>query len=79
MSKKKKKEDPMTMGLEDILSECASGLATAMQYAVDHRDIESMLAVSDRWFRLYAEINGDFKDVPPMKLGFIKDNDDQQP
>lgn len=77
--KKKKKEESITIDMQDIISECASGLMTAMSFAVEHRDVEAMLAVSDRWFRLYAEMNGDFKESAPMKIGFIKDNDDQQP
>jgi hypothetical protein len=44
-------------------------------YAVEHRDVEAMLAVSDRWLRLYAmlyDLEEESKET--LKLGFIDDD-----
>lgn len=60
---------------DDILSACATSLDTAFTYAVEHRDVEAMLAVSDRWLRLYtilAQIEESKESS--LKLGFIDDN-----
>jgi hypothetical protein len=59
----------------DILDACATSLDTAFTYAVEHRDVEAMLAVSDRWLRLYtilAQIEEGKES--PLKLGFIDDS-----
>jgi hypothetical protein len=74
MGKKKKQEDKI-LDQDGILSECATSLDTAFTYAVEHRDVEAMLAVSDRWLRLYAmlsQLEEDQKEQ--LKLGFIDDN-----
>ena len=44
-------------------------LEKATELAVEHRDVESMLAISDRW-TMFAEILGDssLKEIP---IGFI--------
>lgn len=73
---KKKKDQETILDQDGILNECASSLATAFEFAVQHRDVEAMLAVSDRWFRIYAEMNGDPNESPAMKLGFIKEEHD---
>jgi len=75
MAKKKNKEE-IVLDENAILNECASTLATAFEYALEHRDVEAMLAVSDRWFRIYAEMCGDNKeDSQAIKLGFIDGNE----
>jgi hypothetical protein len=75
MSKKKKKETE-SMDVDDILNECASSLMIAMNYAVQHRDVEGMLAVSDRWLRLYSELSGEEDHQSnSLKIGFIHDHE----
>lgn len=72
---KKKKEEEKVLDQSGILNECASSLDTAFMYAVEHRDVEAMLAVSDRWLRLYAmlyDLEEDSKET--LKLGFLDDN-----
>lgn len=83
MSKKNKKQNIVEHSLEldanDVLSECASGLMIAMNYAIEHRDVEAMLAVSDRWFRMYVELNGsNEEEQQAYKLGFVKDEHEHQ-
>lgn len=74
---KKKKEEVLVLDNEGILSQCATSLDTAFNYALEHRDVEAMLAVSDRWLRLYAMLsNLDDEEKETLKLGFI--NDDNQ-
>lgn len=59
----------------DILNACATSLDTAFTYAVEHRDVEAMLAVSDRWLRLYTILShAEDEKESPIKLGFIDDN-----
>lgn len=58
----------------DILSACATSLDTAFTYAVEHRDVEAMLAVSDRWLRLYTILSQVEEKESSLKLGFIDDN-----
>jgi hypothetical protein len=73
---KKKKEEVLLLDNDGILSQCATSLDTAFTYAVEHRDVEAMLAVSDRWLRLYAmlsHLEEDEKET--LKLGFIDDNE----
>jgi hypothetical protein len=72
---KKKKEEVLVLDNDGILSQCATSLETAFNYAVEHRDVEAMLAVSDRWLRLYAMLS-DLEDVSKeqLKLGFINDS-----
>lgn len=74
MGKKKKQEDKM-LDQDGILNECATSLDTAFIFAVEHRDVDAMLAVSDRWLRLYAMLSH-LEDDPKeqLKLGFIDDN-----
>ncbi len=72
---KKKKEEVLVLDNDGILSQCATSLDTAFSYAVEHRDVEAMLAVSDRWLRLYAmlsHLEDDTKEQ--LKLGFIDDS-----
>lgn len=60
---------------DGILNECATSLMAAFDFAVEHRDVDSMLNVSDRWLRLYAmlgHIEEGSKDK--LKLGFIDDD-----
>lgn len=72
---KKKKEEVLVLDNEGILSQCATSLDTAFNYAVEHRDVEAMLAVSDRWLRLYAMLSHLEEDTKqPLKLGFIDDD-----
>jgi hypothetical protein len=74
MGKKKKQEDKI-LDQDGILSECATSLDTAFTYAVEHRDVEAMLAVSDRWLRLYAMLfQLEEEQKEQIKLGFIDDN-----
>ena len=71
----KKKKEEKILDQDGILNECATSLDTAFIFAVEHRDVEAMLAVSDRWLRLYAmlsQLEEDQKDQ--LKLGFIDDN-----
>lgn len=73
---KKKKEDPLVLDAEGILNECASSLMTAFSYAVEHRDVESILAVSDRWLRLYDMLSELPEKKEPSKLGFLEENNE---
>lgn len=71
----KKKKEEKILDQDGILNECATSLDTAFIFAVEHRDVEAMLAVSDRWLRLYAmlsQLEEDHKEQ--LKLGFIDDN-----
>jgi hypothetical protein len=72
---KKKKEEILVLDEEGILSQCATSLDTAFNFALEHRDVDAMLAVSDRWLRLYAILsNVDESDREQIKLGFIDDS-----
>lgn len=72
---KKKKEEVLVLDNEGILSQCATSLDTAFNYAVEHRDVDAMLAVSDRWLRLYAMLSHLEEDTKQqLKLGFIDDD-----
>jgi hypothetical protein len=72
---KKKKEEPKVLDQDGILNECATALDTAFMFAVEHRDVDSMLAVSDRWLRLYAMLSHLEEDQKEqLRLGFIDDN-----
>jgi hypothetical protein len=48
----------------------------AFDFAIEHRDVDSMLAVSDRWLRLYAMLSQFEEEASSeqLKLGFIDDN-----
>lgn len=72
---KKKKQEPEVLDTEGILNECASSLMTAYSYAVEHRDVEAILAVSDRWLRLYEMLYTEDSKKESLKLGFLKDED----
>jgi hypothetical protein len=73
MGKKNKKDKILDQ--DGILNECATSLDTAFIYAVEHRDVDSMLAVSDRWLRLYAMLSQlEDEKEETLKLGFINDN-----
>jgi len=75
MGKKNKQEEVLMLDQDGVLNECASSLMTAFEFAVDHRDVDSMLAVSDRWLRLYAMLSHTEEDHgEKLKLGFIDDN-----
>ena len=72
---KKKKEEAKILDQEGILNECATSLDTAFVFAVEHRDVEAMLAVSDRWLRLYAMLSQlEENSSEKLQLGFIDDN-----
>lgn len=72
---KKKKEEVLILDNDGILSQCATSLDTAFNYAVEHRDVDAMLAVSDRWLRLYAMLSHLEEDTKQqLKLGFIDDD-----
>ena len=72
---KKKKEEVLILDNDGILSQCATSLDTAFNYAVEHRDVDAMLAVSDRWLRLYAMLSHLEEDTKEqLKLGFIDDD-----
>lgn len=72
---KKKKEEEKILDQEGILNECATSLDTAFVFAVEHRDVEAMLAVSDRWLRLYAMLSQlEENSSEKLQLGFIDDN-----
>ena len=75
MGKKKNKE--IVLDEQGILSECATSLVTAFDYAIEHRDVDAMLAVSDRWVRLYAILSEVGEAREQIKLGFIKDDNSQ--
>lgn len=61
---------------DDILNACATSLDTAFTYAVEHRDVEAMLAVSDRWLRLYTILsNVEESKESSLKLGFIDEQE----
>lgn len=79
MSKKKNKGEPTTLDEGGILSECATSLMSAFDYAVEHRDVDAMLAVSDRWLRLYAILTDMSEEKDKLKLGFIGEQNEQQP
>lgn len=75
MGKKKQKNiEEVVFNEDDILSACATSLDTAFGYAVEHRDVEAMLAVSDRWLRLYTILSHVEEKESSLKLGFIDDN-----
>lgn len=75
---KKKKDDPVVLDNDGVLGECASSLMAAFDFAIEHRDVDSMLAVSDRWLRLYAILsNVDEEEKETLKLGFLDDNTEQ--
>ena len=77
MGKKNKKND-IVLDDSGIISECATSLAIAFEYALEHRDVDSMLAVSDRWLRLYAMISLDSEEKESLKMGFVGVENDQQ-
>lgn len=71
---KKKKEEVLILNEEGVLSQCATTLDTAFSYALEHRDVEAMLAVSDRWLRLYSILyNSEYEEKEKLKLGFLDD------
>jgi hypothetical protein len=71
----KKKKEEKVLDQDGILNECATSLDTAFIFAVEHRDVDAMLAVSDRWLRLYAMLSQLEEDTKEqLKLGFIDDN-----
>jgi len=71
----KKKKEEKILDQDGILNECATSLDTAFIFAVEHRDVDAMLAVSDRWLRLYAMLSQLEEDTKEqLKLGFIDDN-----
>lgn len=75
MAKKKNKEQTLTLDDAGVLNECATSLMCAFDFAVQHRDVDAMLAVSDRWLRLYAMLSEiDEESTGKMKLGFIGDH-----
>jgi hypothetical protein len=76
---KNKKKEPLVLDQDGILSECATSLMAAFDFAIEHRDVDSMLAVSDRWLRLYAMLSHVEEDASneQIKLGFIDDNQQQ--
>jgi hypothetical protein len=76
MGKKKKEEEPLVLDQDGILNECATSLMAAFDFAIEHRDVDSMLAVSDRWLRLYAMLSHVEEEgsSEQLKLGFIDDN-----
>jgi len=75
MGKKKKEEEPLVLDQDGILNECATSLMAAFDFSIEHRDVESMLAVSDRWLRLYAMLShSEEENTEKVKLGFIDDN-----
>lgn len=76
MMGKKKNKEPQILDESGILSECASSLMSAFDYAVEHRDVDSMLAVSDRWLRLYAILTEVTEEKERIKLGFVGDQDE---
>ena len=68
---KKKDKEPLILDESGILSECASSLMAAFEYSLEHRDVDSMLAVSDRWLRLYAILTEVTEEKEKLKLGFV--------
>ena len=78
MGKKNKNNEPLVLDESGILSECASSLMCAFDHAVEHRDVEAMLAVSDRWLRLYDMLSRTDEAEGKLKLGFIGDHNDDQ-
>jgi hypothetical protein len=71
---KKKKEEVLILNEEGVLSQCATTLDTAFSYALEHRDVEAMLAVSDRWLRLYSILyNSEYEEKEKLQLGFLDD------
>lgn len=75
---KKKNKDPLVLNEDGILSECATSLMSAFDFAVEHRDVDAMLAVSDRWLRLYAILIDVADEKEKLKLGFVGENNDKQ-
>lgn len=75
---KKKKEEQIILDEGGVLNECASSLMSAFDYAVEHRDVDAMLAVSDRWLRLYAILADVTEEKEKVKLGFVGDNHEHQ-
>lgn len=79
MAKKKKdQEEVLILDENGILSQCATSLDTAFTYAVEHRDVDAMLAVSDRWLRLYAILSEVSEERDKIKLGFIGESHDHE-
>lgn len=77
---KKNKVEKIILDQERVLIESANSLYVAMEFAVQHRDVEAILAISDRWLRMYDELTSSSQEKTPIKLGFVKDdNDDSQP
>lgn len=76
---KKNKQDALVLNEEGILSECATSLMSAFDFAVEHRDVDAMLAVSDRWLRLYAILLDVEDEKDKLKLGFVGEQNDKQP
>lgn len=74
---KKKERQAQELDEDGILNECATSLMVAFNYAVEHRDVEAMLAVSDRWLRLYDMLTQESHDEAKIKLGFLGDNNEQ--
>lgn len=75
---KKNKEEPLVLDESGILNECATSLMSAFSYALEHRDVDAMLAVSDRWLRLYAMLTEVTEEREKIKLGFVGDQNDNQ-
>jgi hypothetical protein len=76
---KKKNKEPLVLDESGILGECASSLMAAFDFSIEHRDVDAMLAVSDRWLRLYAILTDYTEEKEKLKIGFLGDNNDQQP
>jgi len=75
MGKKNKEQEPLVLDQDGILNECATSLMAAFDFAVEHRDVDSMLNVSDRWLRLYAMLShAEEESKDKLKLGFIDDD-----
>lgn len=74
---KKKDKEPLILDESGILSECASSLMAAFEYSLEHRDVDSMLAVSDRWLRLYAILTEVTEEKEKLKLGFVGEQSEQ--
>ena len=76
---KKKNKETLVLNENGILSECATSLMSAFDFAVEHRDVDAMLAVSDRWLRLYAILVDVEDEKDKLKLGFVGEPNDKQP
>ena len=74
MAKKKKNLSVIQLDNEGILNECATSLMMAFDFAIEHRDVETMLSVSDRWLRLYATLSNEELSKETLKLGFVDDS-----